>query len=66
MTAGVGEGDRVVVEGFQRAAIGEEVKVTAVTIDNETGELVAVAEADRPSAERPAEVSVRLPDAVTR
>jgi membrane fusion protein, multidrug efflux system len=66
VTAGVGEGDRVVVEGFQRAAIGEEVKVTAVTVDNETGELVAVAEADRPSAERPAEVSVRLPDAVTR
>ncbi|WP_246767302.1 efflux RND transporter periplasmic adaptor subunit [Rhizobium leguminosarum] len=66
VTAGVGEGDRVVVEGFQRAAIGEEVKVTAVTIDNETGELVAVAEADGPSAERPAEVSVRLPDAVTR
>lgn len=45
VTAGVETGDRVVVEGAQRAARGQEVTVSAVTVDDATGEIRAVAEA---------------------
>ncbi|MBY5775244.1 efflux RND transporter periplasmic adaptor subunit [Rhizobium leguminosarum] len=64
VTAGVENGDRVVVEGLQRAAIGEEVNVSSVNVDEETGEIIA--EAEPPRAGQPAEVSARLTDSATR
>ncbi|CUX61236.1 Acriflavine resistance protein A [Agrobacterium deltaense Zutra 3/1] len=41
VTAGVEDGDRVIVEGTQRTQIGQDVDVKEVTIDNATGELKA-------------------------
>lgn len=41
VTAGVNEGDRVIVEGSQRTQIGQEADAKEVTIDNATGELKA-------------------------
>lgn len=39
VTAGVEDGDRVIVEGTQRTQIGQDVDAKEVTIDNATGEL---------------------------
>lgn len=47
VTAGVENGDRVIVEGTQRTQIGQDVDVKEVTIDNATGELKA-ASIDKP------------------
>lgn len=41
VTAGIEDGDRVIVEGMQRTQIGQDVDVKEVTIDNATGELKA-------------------------
>lgn len=41
VTAGVEDGDRVIVEGTQRTQIGQDVDAKEVTIDNATGELKA-------------------------
>lgn len=46
VTSGVREGDRVIVEGLQNAAVGREVNVTAVAVDERTGEVRAVADGD--------------------
>ncbi|WLS05176.1 efflux RND transporter periplasmic adaptor subunit [Shinella oryzae] len=39
VTAGVNEGDRIIVEGSQRTQIGQDADAKEVTIDNATGEL---------------------------
>lgn len=39
--SGVANGDRIVIDGLQRAQNGQEVQVTAVKIDEKTGEVVA-------------------------
>ncbi|MGK6317465.1 efflux RND transporter periplasmic adaptor subunit [Neorhizobium sp. DT-125] len=49
VSAGVQEGDRVVVEGLQRAGSGQEVEVSAVTVDDATGELHRVAAESSPT-----------------
>ncbi len=45
VTDGVAEGDRVVVEGFQRAAVGQQVRIKAVVVEDDTGEVRNVSEA---------------------
>ncbi|MBY5775031.1 efflux RND transporter periplasmic adaptor subunit [Rhizobium leguminosarum] len=42
--SGVTNGDRIVVEGAQRASAGQEVEVTSVTVDDQTGEVRQAAE----------------------
>lgn len=49
---GVANGDRLVVDGLQRAQTGQEVEVTAVRVDDATGAVVAAAEGGEPSAEQ--------------
>jgi len=44
VSGGVENGDRLVVDGLQRAQVGQDVQVSAVRIDDKTGEVVAVAE----------------------
>lgn len=58
---GVDDGDRIVVEGAQRTAPGQEVDVTAVTVDDETGEVKMVAQAQAAASDRGTgdQVSVR-------
>jgi membrane fusion protein, multidrug efflux system len=51
VTAGVAEGDRIVVEGFQRVRAGQEVRVRAVMVEDATGEVKDVAEASSPRSE---------------
>jgi membrane fusion protein (multidrug efflux system) len=41
---GVADGDRVVVEGSQRAAVGQQVRVRSVVVEEETGEVRDAAE----------------------
>lgn len=48
---GVENGDRLVVDGLQRAQTGQNVEVTAVRIDDTTGEVVAAAESEGPPSE---------------
>jgi len=48
---GVENGDRLVVDGLQRAQTGQNVEVTAVRIDDTTGEVIAVAESEGPTSE---------------
>lgn len=52
VSEGMKEGDRVIVEGSQRIAAGQEVTVSAVTIDDTTGELrqASVAGAKAPAS----------------
>jgi membrane fusion protein (multidrug efflux system) len=45
VTDGVAEGDRVVVEGFQRAAVGQQVRIKAVVVEDDTGEVRNVSDA---------------------
>lgn len=45
VTEGVAEGDRVIVEGSQRAAVGQRVRVRTVMVEEETGEVRDVADA---------------------
>ena len=49
---GVANGDRIVVDGLQRAQTGQEVAVTAVRVDEATGEVVAVASEAEPSSDQ--------------
>ncbi|WP_426130910.1 efflux RND transporter periplasmic adaptor subunit [Pararhizobium sp. PWRC1-1] len=49
---GIANGDRLVIDGLQRAQNGQEVKVTAVRIDEKTGEVVAPTEDKRAPADR--------------
>lgn len=51
---GVTPGDRVIVSGSQRIATGQDVNVSAVTIDNATGELKEVAVSSAPPSTTPA------------
>jgi membrane fusion protein (multidrug efflux system) len=44
VSAGVASGDRVVVDGLQRAQTGQEVEVSAVSVDENTGEIKAAAD----------------------
>jgi membrane fusion protein, multidrug efflux system len=68
VTAGVAEGDRVVVEGIQRVRAGQEVQVRAVTVEDETGEIRAVAEAStsQPGEAGDAQASMRQPAATVQ
>ncbi|MDH0617029.1 MULTISPECIES: efflux RND transporter periplasmic adaptor subunit [unclassified Agrobacterium] len=50
VNGGIESGDRLVVDGFQRAQTGQDVQVTAVRIDDATGEAVAVMEGGEPAA----------------
>lgn len=52
VSGGVADGDRLVVEGSQRARAGQDVEVSAVRIDDRTGAVVAITEgADKPAAQ---------------
>ncbi|MDQ0996189.1 membrane fusion protein (multidrug efflux system) [Phyllobacterium ifriqiyense] len=51
VTAGVTEGDRVIVEGFQRAGVGRQVRIKDVIVEDQTGELRDVQQASAPSRE---------------
>jgi membrane fusion protein, multidrug efflux system len=63
VTAGVNDGDRVVIEGLQRVRPGQDVDVRMVSVDDATGELRAVTEAPAPAGAAPAvgQVSSRAP-----
>lgn len=50
VTSGVEEGDRVVVEGFQKAGPGQEVEVSNVTVDEQTGEVRSAAASRKPAS----------------
>lgn len=52
VSSGIKDGDRVVVEGGQRATAGQEVEVTSVTVDSQTGEVEQAADSMPPSLER--------------
>ncbi|MBX5025474.1 efflux RND transporter periplasmic adaptor subunit [Rhizobium lentis] len=45
VTDGVSDGDRVIVEGFQRAGVGQQVRTKVVVVEDETGDVRNVAEA---------------------
>jgi len=45
VTGGVAEGDRVIVEGSQRARVGQNVRVKMVVVEDDTGEVRGVEEA---------------------
>jgi membrane fusion protein (multidrug efflux system) len=57
VNAGVAAGDRIVIDGLQKAQVGQEVEVSAVSVDERTGEVHAVetqsnqATADRSSSD---------------
>ncbi|MCX8279313.1 efflux RND transporter periplasmic adaptor subunit [Phyllobacterium sp. 0TCS1.6C] len=51
VTAGVAEGDRVIVEGFQRAGVGRQVRTKDVIVEDQTGELRDVQQASAPPRE---------------
>ncbi len=51
VTDGVAEGDRVIVEGFQRAGVGQQVRTKVVVVEDETGEVRDAAEASASSPE---------------
>lgn len=51
VTGGVFDGDRVVVEGAQRARMGQQVRTRVVIVEDETGELRDVVEAPASSSE---------------
>ncbi|SFB31915.1 membrane fusion protein, multidrug efflux system [Rhizobium sp. NFR07] len=61
VTGGVRDGDRVVVEGVQRAGIGQEVEVSEVIVDEDTGEVRTAAAPDAPAGGQggDAQVSIR-------
>jgi membrane fusion protein, multidrug efflux system len=59
VTAGVRDGDRVVVEGVQKAGIGQEVEVSEVVVDEGTGEIRTAVQAPTPDQDGDAQASIR-------
>jgi membrane fusion protein (multidrug efflux system) len=63
---GVDEGDRIVVDGLQRAQTGQQVEVTSVTINANTGEVTAAADTDQTPVQGVGSAPTDVSQAATR